>query len=75
MIFVSLAFLVIKKWYIIYLSFSKNLRVIALGLTEGTEAPLTVTSSANLTLEGFFFNLSFLAAVNSADFLADCNIK
>jgi len=41
--------------------------------TVGTDAPLTIISSANLTLDGFFFSLSFFAAVSNADFLDDCN--
>lgn len=42
-----------------------------LKLTDDTDAPFTMISSANLTLDGFFFNRSFLAAVSRADFLDD----
>ena len=40
-------------------------------LTDTAAVPLTVTASANLTREGFDFNLAFFAAVSKADFLAD----
>lgn len=33
--------------------------------------PLTTTPSAKRTLDGFDFNLAFLAELSNADFLAD----